>query len=189
MSGKVFFTSDPHYGHANVIKYSKRPFKDLQEMHEKLIANWNSVVGPGDRVYVLGDFTFQKPAEARKTLKRLMGQIYLVKGNHDHEDVLEECKDRFVWVRDYAELKHAGQKMVLCHYPFLTWRGCHKGTWNLHGHCHGSLPHEVNKYAKRLDVGVDVHNYTPIEFEAVKAILDKREFRPVDHHGRQREDE
>lgn len=180
---KVWLTSDLHLGHTNIIKYSNRPFKNVHEMNEALINNWNSNITSRDRVYLLGDVCFQHPKEAKKTLDRLMGQIYLIKGNHDRDGVLQECKERFVWIKDYFELTHNGQKMILCHYPLLTWNGCHRGTWNLHGHCHGSLPDSVNTYARRLDVGVDVHNYMPISFEYVKNILDKKEFRPVDHHG------
>jgi len=181
---KVWFIADLHLGHTNVIKYSKRPFSDVHEMNETLIRNWNSVIQPGDRVYLIGDFSFQRPEDAKKTLARLMGQIYLIAGNHDKEGVVKECVGRFVWIKDYFELKHEGQKMILCHYPFLTWNGCHRGTWNLHGHCHGSLPDSVNTYARRLDVGVDVHNYFPISFEDVKKILDKKEFQPIDRLGR-----
>jgi len=189
MSGKVWFTADLHLGHTNVIKYSNRPFGTVQEMNESLVRNWNACVRPGDRVYVLGDLSFQKPEGAAKTLARLMGQIYLVKGNHDRDKILEACEGRFVWVKDYFELKYEEQKMILCHYPFLTWRGSHKGAWNLHGHCHGSLQPEVNRYARRLDVGVDVHNYRPIEFTEIREILNQREFKPVDHHGKKEEDE
>ena len=185
MNSKIWFTSDLHLGHAMVIKYSKRPFENVHEMNETLIRNWNSVVRQEDHVYLIGDFSFQKPEEAKKTIFRLMGQIYLITGNHDHrKGVIQSCSSRFVWIKDYFDLKHEEQRIVLCHYPFLTWNGCHRGSWHLHGHCHGSLPDEVNKYAKRLDVGVDVHNYFPITFENVKKILDKREFKPVDHHGR-----
>lgn len=180
----VWFTSDLHLGHANVIKYCKRPFKDADEMDETLVRNWNSVVRPGDRVYVLGDLCFHKPEKAKQTIGRLMGNIYLIAGNHDRDGMLKACGDRFIWIKDYFELKHEGQKVILSHYPFLTWNGCHRGTWHLHGHCHGSLPEDVSRYARRLDVGVDCHDFMPVSFEDVKGILEKKEFRPIDHHGR-----
>jgi calcineurin-like phosphoesterase family protein len=52
---KVFFTSDTHFGHANIIKYCGRPFASVEEMNRELIARWNAVVGPRDTVYHLGD--------------------------------------------------------------------------------------------------------------------------------------
>ena len=42
---KVFFTSDTHFKHANIIKFCERPFGSIEEMNEALIANWNRVVG------------------------------------------------------------------------------------------------------------------------------------------------
>lgn len=61
----IYFTSDPHYGHANVIKYCSRPFASVDEMTRVLITNWNKVVTPEDIVYCLGDFSLStRPAEA-----------------------------------------------------------------------------------------------------------------------------
>lgn len=78
----IFFTSDLHFWHANVIKYCNRPYASVEEMNEKLILNWNSVVSPKDTVYVLGDFSLAiRPVET--FTHRLNGIKYLVSGNHD----------------------------------------------------------------------------------------------------------
>ena len=53
---KVFFTSDTHFGHAGIITFCHRPFQDVAQMNETMIANWNRVVGPEDIVFHLGDF-------------------------------------------------------------------------------------------------------------------------------------
>lgn len=53
---KVFFTSDTHFTHANIIRFCSRPFKNVEEMDETMIANWNRVVGENDIVFHLGDF-------------------------------------------------------------------------------------------------------------------------------------
>ena len=50
------YISDLHLGHANVIKFDNRPFKNLEEMHERIITNWNKVTNKNDTVYILGDF-------------------------------------------------------------------------------------------------------------------------------------
>lgn len=55
---KVFFTSDTHFGHSNIIKYCNRPFKDKDEMNETLISNWNKVVPEDGIVIHCGDFAF-----------------------------------------------------------------------------------------------------------------------------------
>jgi len=79
---KIFFTSDTHFWHANIIKFCQRPFADVNEMNEKMIANWNAVVGPDDIIYHLGDFSMAaRPVELY--VPRLMGSIHLVMGNHD----------------------------------------------------------------------------------------------------------
>ena len=81
---KIFFTSDTHFGHANIIKYCARPFASVQEMNRELIARWNAVVGPRDTVYHLGDFAFGKASEAPTFLRKLNGaKKILIRGNHD----------------------------------------------------------------------------------------------------------
>lgn len=47
-----FFTADLHFSHRNIIRFDDRPFLDLPSMHAELIKRWNSVVSPGDNVYV-----------------------------------------------------------------------------------------------------------------------------------------
>jgi calcineurin-like phosphoesterase family protein len=176
----IWFTADLHLGHSNIIKYCDRPFKDRLEMDVILIKNWNETVQPDDDIYVLGDICFYRGKEAKAVISRLLGNIYLIAGNHDRERELETVCDRFVWVRDYHEMAHNGQFIVMSHYPFLSWRNSHKGAWSLHGHCHGSLPDDPT--AKRLDVGVDCHDFRPISFDEVNDIMKKKTFTPIDHH-------
>lgn len=177
----VWFTSDPHYGHSNIIKYCNRPFSNVAEMNEALIQNWNSVVKPNDHVYLLGDVCFLQPSAAKKLLSRLMGQIFLVKGNHDKEKFLAECSGRFEWVKDYFELNHNKQKIVLSHFPFLTWNKSHHGSWNLHGHCHGSLPDDP--HSLRIDVGVDCHGFRPISIDEIAKIMGKKSIKTRNHQA------
>lgn len=59
----TFFTSDTHFNHANIIRFCNRPFKDVEQMNETLIANWNRVVGTNDIVFHLGDFCLGGAAE------------------------------------------------------------------------------------------------------------------------------
>lgn len=187
----IYFTSDHHFGHTRICEYAGRPFQSLEEMNEILIANWNDLVRPGDTVYHLGDFAFVRPDEVKPLVKRLMGQIHLVRGNHDRF-LKEKNRDfGFAWVGEYKEIKVGDQKIVLCHYPFLTWSGRHRGTWDLHGHSHGSLP--VDPGSKRMDIGVDAiaqghgknrRMYAPIEYSEVEQVMSSRTISPVDHHER-----
>ena len=79
----IYFASDYHIGHQNVIRFDGRPFKDLQEMHLTLIENWNSVVQDEDIVFYLGDFAFKDRGEDVWFRKQLNGKIYFIMGNHD----------------------------------------------------------------------------------------------------------
>jgi calcineurin-like phosphoesterase family protein len=181
-----YFTSDTHYGHARVIEYSKRPFKSVEEMDEALIANHNSVVKPGDRVFHLGDFAFAKEDRILSILKQLNGQKYLCFGNHDKEmRRSEKIKGMFVKVGDYLEIdvKDANgdkQRIVLCHYPMITWNKAHHESWMLHGHCHGNLKYPFD--GKILDVGVDPMGYFPRSFDEIKSMMSSKGFTALDHH-------
>ena len=83
-SSRCYFTSDTHFGHANIIKFCNRPFKNVEEMNQKLIENWNSVVGPNDLVFHLGDFAFGGQPLWRYIREQLNGNIILIKGNHKY---------------------------------------------------------------------------------------------------------
>jgi len=144
------FTSDTHFGHANIIKFMNRPFATADEMDEAMIETWNHTVQAGDAVYVLGDFSFHNVKQTNVILDRLKGNHLLIKGNHDSRRNLKKTHG-WGWVKDYYELRQDGQLTVLSHYPFQVWRDSHRGSWHLHGHSHGTLP----KKGKRMDVGVD----------------------------------
>lgn len=78
----IFFTSDTHFGHTNILQFCNRPFHSVQEMNEALINNWNNVVRPEDTVYHLGDFAFGGSQLWNDVLSKLNGHIYLILGNH-----------------------------------------------------------------------------------------------------------
>lgn len=172
----MWFTSDTHFGHANVIKYSNRPFDDVEEMNESLIKTWNDRVSEKDIIYHLGDFSFLGEKETMNILRRLNGHKHLILGNHD--DSRWDWK-YFESVNYYKEVKHDKKKIILMHYPIESWNGAHRGSWHLHGHCHGNLDNGLNT---RIDVGVDCFRYAPVSFEEISKLMEKRAFIAVDHH-------
>jgi calcineurin-like phosphoesterase family protein len=176
-----WFTADTHFGHANIIlpTYCNRPWDSAEEMDEGLIANWNERVRRGDEVYHLGDFAFCKTARALEIRKRLNGQIFLIEGNHDRR-MHKSLRETFVWVRQREEIKAFGKKIVLSHYAMRVWNQCHRGSWQLYGHSHGSLPPR----GLQMDVGMDAHNYRPISLEEIKAVLEAGKASCEDYHGR-----
>ena len=195
---KIFMTSDTHWFHENIIKYTNRPWNGIDDMGEALIKNWNNVVGKGDIVYHLGDVAMggkKRAGELSSILNRLNGTIRLIKGNHDNYVLDEPCVSRFEWVKDYYELKytspnHGKKKFVLQHYPLYTWNNAGRinkknqpSTICLHGHCHGSID-QVNMKTTRMDVGIDSRGYAPIWIENIIEIMNYRTYNPVDHHNK-----
>lgn len=190
-----FFTADLHIGHRNIIDYCDRPFRtqdgqlDTSQMFDAFVANFNSVLRPGDELYILGDLSFQLD-HAVKFLKAIPGQKFMVWGNHDPQG-----KDRAVLEKMFvktgelyeAKLKN-GTRAIMCHYPMLRWNKGHFGSYMLHGHTHGECTYPP--YPMRiLDVGVDVEfpigpfmhpKYFPVsEDEIIRYMQDRPE---VKHH-------
>lgn len=176
---EVFFTSDTHFGHANIIRYSNRPFKSVLEMDECLINNWNKKVSKDDIVYHLGDFCFGRFYEdVERYRSKLNGSIHLIKGNHDKFKTL--FRNNFASVQNFREEIIFGQKITFCHYAMKVWNCSHYGAWQLYGHSHGSLPDDPSSLS--FDVGVDCFNYSPISFGEVQVIMSKKTFKSIDHH-------
>lgn len=186
----IFLSSDSHFGHANVIKYSNRPYSNVQEMDEALINNWNRVVPSNGTVYHLGDFAFAKIDQIVRILNRLNGTKVMILGNHDKE-IINNKKRIFEDVPSVKmivpafELRHNNQKVYLHHYACRVWNSSHHGSLHAFGHSHGSLP----PHGKSVDVGVDSPwitgkpEYRPFAFEEFKAFLDTQSISVVDHHG------
>lgn len=140
-------------------------------MNETIIDRHNSVVKPEDTVYNLGDLFLKMNAnEAKAIWRRLNGHKYVIKGNHDK--IAEQIKNDFLFFKEYHELTIGKQGIVLFHYPLRTWNHSHHGSYNLYGHVHGALPDDPRLLS--IDVGVDSHNFYPINFDQVTSIMNKR---------------
>ena len=179
---KVFFTSDTHFGHKNIIKYCNRPFSDVDEMNKALIDNWNKVVSEGDIVFHLGDFAFGGFPLWESIRSRLNGSIYLIRGNHDFKQNLqnkERLERMFEKVVPQMQISIGGQTIILNHYPFLCYHGSYDNSvWNLHGHVHSGLKCSgkdierlIHRFPGQYDVGVDNNNYYPISWKQILNII------------------
>lgn len=178
----TFFTADLHFDHENIIKFCNRPFKNAQEMNESLISNWNGVVKPEDTVFVLGDVGFCDAQKLMSYIRRLNGEIHLIYGNHD-KVILKHLplKSMFKSVYSFYETRINGIDVTLCHYPMVSWNKSFHGSFQLHGHEHGNIPDD--KVSRRMDVGVDVWDFTPVEFSELERVLSKRPI-PREVHGK-----
>ena len=153
-----FFTADTHFGHANIIKYCNRPFKDTDEMNEALIANWNNVVSEGDTVYHLGDFSFRGYHRYRN---RLNGNIVLLQGNHDDE-LQTNIKELVIALN--------GKIWYMCHIPPLE----NRQKYCLCGHIHEKWKSKKIGNKIIINVGVDVWNFKPITIYDILKEVNRR---------------
>jgi calcineurin-like phosphoesterase family protein len=82
---KIWFTSDIHFGHRNILAYCpNRPFSTIEEHDAAIINEWRSKIAPADEVYFLGDLTLDSdPERCLALLEKLPGHVHVVTGNHD----------------------------------------------------------------------------------------------------------
>ena len=150
-----YYISDTHLGHKNIIKLDEqsggRHFGSIEEHDNLIIENWNKTVKQSDKVYILGDFSWMNGHDTEEILRKLNGVKFLIKGNHDR--YLKESefnKERFVWIKPYAEMHDNRRKVVLSHYPIFCYNGQYrrnkKGeplTYMLYGHVHDTLDEQL----------------------------------------------
>ena len=189
--GRVYITSDIHYGHKNICRgatnwrtpegevpiNSTRDFSTIEQMNSAIVDRINSKVGQEDTLIMLGDIAFGGFENIGIFLDRLVCKnIYLILGNHDHHIKNDRgyIKERFIAVKDYAELNIDGENFVLCHYPMASWHGLNKGVIHLHGHVHLSAQNKWGN-GKKLDVGLDGNNLYPYSITEIVHMMDKRE--------------
>lgn len=160
----IYFISDTHFFHKNILKHQDRPFDSVEDMNKSLIKNWNDKVKKNDEIFILGDFSFGKEEETLDLLDSLNGKKYLIRGNHDLIIKKDSVQAKFQWIKDYYVLKINKQKIILFHYPIYSWDTKYHGSIHLYGHTHGNETfNEPNSY----NVCADVNNYTPISLNEI----------------------
>mgnify|MGYP002765677122 FL=1 len=181
---KIFFTSDLHFGHENVIRFDNRPFNTVEEMDEEMIKRWNAKVGKGDIVYVLGDFIWKAATnEAVSIIRRLNGQIILIKGNHDRFLHNAAAKKALAGIKDYDDIcvtleDGTTRRCILSHYFIPFYNGHRYQAIHLHGHSHFTeesaeevrITTELNEKGydlKIYNVGCMYWNYTPVTLDEI----------------------
>ena len=182
---KIWFTSDIHIGHRNIVKYSTGRKEELgldledpdmlQKHDDLLIQRWNMTVDKHDTVYILGDFSFAPAEETRKVLEKLHGKKHLIIGNHDgscrgltnyfestnHIKEVTFKKEQFPFLQE-------NMHCIMCHFPLVAWNRRMNGSVQVHGHTHGSLDGiNSNSEELRVDVGFDskLANFGFVELE------------------------
>lgn len=166
--GKIFVASDLHFGHNREFLWGPRGFRSIEEHDEAIIANWNSVVGCNDDVFVLGDLMLGNNKHGVECVKRLNGIIHLIRGNHDTDTRWYQVYPTIanVCLHGCADIIHYRKyHFYLSHFPTLTGslekESLKQCTLNLYGHTH----QKDNFFEDRpymYHVGLDSHHNTPV---------------------------
>lgn len=164
----VFFCSDHHFGHHNIIKFTRdngeplRLFHSLAEMHEYIIYKHNSVVRPQDKVYFLGDVCMTRTAEGLEILARLNGKKILVRGNHD------QCK-LSQYAQYFDDVRGVSHRygVVMSHVPIHP-DSLDRWNFNVHGHLHYKVVRLPNGHPDPRYINVSMEqlvDYTPLSLD------------------------
>ena len=149
----IRYISDLHFLHKNIIRYDNRPWIDPQEMTEGMVKRWNEVVVPEDMVYILGDVVWSKKYEDwKKIVSRLNGRKFIIKGNHDKTDILNQLvADKIITGWSHQEvIFDNGCYVILNHSPMPFFVNMHHdNTHHLYGHVHISFDYQAIKHLRR----------------------------------------
>ena len=168
MSGNIFFTSDTHFSHANILTFRGkdgdviRPFASVEEMDETMVERWNSVVRDGDKIYHLGDLSFNK-ARLPAIMNRLRGSKRLVVGNHDDIKRFDLC----AYFKRISLWRIFKEHNFMCTHVPLAKEQMRKVDFNVHGHIH----EKPEPSAQHICVCVERTNYTPIHLDEVLSLI------------------
>ena len=156
-----FAIADMHFWHKNIIKYDNRPFKDVEQMNETMIASWNKAVSDDDTVYHIGDFTLtMSQSKFWEVFSRLKGKIVFIRGNHDQ--ILEKVFPGEMV--DVKMVKGNDKNFWLSHYQHAEWPDKHRGVLHLFGHSHGRQTHN---FVGAFDMCANSIGYTPMSLNAI----------------------
>lgn len=193
MSNDIWFLSDHHFNHENIIKFTGyngkliRPgFDNIQHMNEYIVERHNSVVKPGDKVYFGGDMGYR----FGPYLLRMNGRKRLIMGNHDDKFTIDDFK-MFDKVLSWRMFKQFEKPFVVSHYPLhpmsFIYRGMNRNeetqknvpenfttAYNVHGHIHEKLVRNGNAVDERFfNIACEHLNFTPIHVEDLVKRLGK----------------
>lgn len=188
----LFFISDTHFFHQNILRLCERPFDTIEEHDQKLIENWNSVVGPEDTVFHLGDFCFGGAQKWKEIRDQLNGHIILILGNHDIKTASQGMLTMFDYASQQMRIQVDGRTVYLNHFPFLTFAHWNPDVYQrdslafaLSGHTHirkGDTGYDAQftslYKSTQYDVGVDLNDYKPIAWKEVNRRIQYQ----IDHH-------
>ncbi len=166
----IYFTSDLHLGHSNVLKLCNRPFETIEEMDEYIIDKWNKKVTNNDTVYMLGDIMFRNKKPPEEYLSRLKGKKHLIRGNHDRSWMKKVDVDKYFLSNNNLDFISDGKhRITMCHYPMMSWPHMSTDGYMIHGHIHGNTNADywrlIEKNPYMLNAGMDINGFEPVTFD------------------------
>lgn len=191
----IFFTSDWHLGHANILQYDARPFKDLDAMHKALVSRFNATVKEDGITYFLGDMGLCKAEVMEPIIKQLNGFKMLILGNHD-KNMNAMYAMGFDAVLNAATMYIGGERVTMSHCPLRgvfredvtgmkgslpgeNWHGESKnqaysvtdeGQFHLSGHIHSPNGGKSKRIlGRQFDVGVAANGYKPVSISEIES--------------------
>lgn len=181
--GRVWLTSDPHFGHRFVA--GLRGFDNPDDHDAAILENFQNAVGPGDQTWWLGDLCMGNPAYALRLIQCIPGTHHLVAGNHDrchpmHRDAHKQAPrylDAFSSVQPFARRRVNGEPVLLSHFPYSDEPGADRdevrfeqyrlpnlGAWLLHGHTHMA---DQRVHGRQIHVGLDAWGLGPVALDTL----------------------
>ena len=168
MQDNIWFIADPHFSHANIVKYCHRPFSSVEEMDAELVARWNARVKKDDVIWCLGDFAFGPKDNVKKFVSRLNGKIKLVMGNHDCKKVSFYQEAGFYRVYDHPVL--ISSNILLSHIPCNAAMANGSGIVNIYGHVHDSMLYDTVT-SNSACCCVERWNYAPVSWKEIREAM------------------
>lgn len=170
----IYFISDTHFNHTNIIEYCNRPFNSTEQMNETILNNWNNIINNDDMVYHLGDLALSRQELIIDIVSKLKGKKYLIRGNHDKWSIATYEEFRFTVLRN-PPIKLEKYKLLLSHYPIEDTR-IPKGYINVHGHIHNhdlyndfdSFSPEKYSREKHINISCEVTDFKPISIDELE---------------------
>ena len=160
--------SDLHLGHENIIRYTSRPFEDVEQMNARLYANWDETVGEHDTLIFVGDVAMRS-ALCDATWQRIRegaGRAkILVFGNHDLTGSGDLRVDGFDDICSTLCIDGDEQSvpLIFTHMPLAN---VPDGCANVHGHTHNAAPTR----SPHINVSVEQLGYRPARLDRIQAL-------------------
>lgn len=194
--GPRWFTADQHFGHANIIRYCDRPYRDDAGepvptwMNADLLARYNALVAEGDEVWLLGDLVMGDKVATLDWVHQCAGRKTMVVGNHDScfrnkGHALPDWDDAYAVAGGLRAVLHGtrtlelgdGTTVLVSHFPYAgdsgdtdryaSHRPVDEGHWLLHGHVH----EKWRQRGRQINVGVDAWGGYPVSEEQILELI------------------